>query len=137
MTHLIDIVNDSDNTRNRLSARLKSTNDSLNWTLAKKKMLLGLSVLIVLACGGHYYLTKTLYLELYVGAGLTIVLAWVLYAMRSRYLEWMKSSLENRMKSTTMETETEVKQILSILGKGLESKLKAAYESKIDESWAK
>lgn len=106
LTHLIEMINDSDKTRKQVSNKLSETNSSERSMKSKKKLLVIVSILAIGGCFIHFYLTQTLLMEMHVIVGLSILLVWILYAIRIKYLGWVKKSLEKRMAHTNIAAQT-------------------------------
>lgn len=137
LTSLLDMVNDADTTRKRISDKLTSTNQSLKDIQNKKKIITGVTLVLLLANAAMFYFTQKIDLKFIGGSATVLVAIWGLYLGRLKYLSWAKKRLEEGLRRTSMAAEAELKQILQLLGEGVTAKMKAIFERDLEEQWSK
>ena len=93
LQHLLDMVNDSDYTRKLLSERLESTMKSIKWVESQKNLFRAITLVIMATNGLQFYAMKQVILYFVVISFGFVILIWLFYWLRIKYLKWKKSGI--------------------------------------------
>lgn len=87
------MVNDSDATRKKISERLASASTNLKNIHTRRIYMMALTIFLILANVTHFYMTSSIDLHYIGGSIMAVILVWLFYAARLKYMEWSKKSL--------------------------------------------
>jgi hypothetical protein len=93
LQHLLDMVNDSDYTRKLLSERLESTMKSIKWVESQKNLFRAITLVIMATNGLQFYAMKQVILYFVAISFGLVILIWLFYSLRIKYLKWKKSGI--------------------------------------------
>ena len=96
------MVNDADTTRKQISEKLSKTNESLKSVRQRKKLVWGITILLLLANVVLYYITYKIDLKFIGGSITVLLLVWIIYGTRVRFLSWSKKKFEENLRKTSM-----------------------------------
>lgn len=105
----MDMVNDAETTRKRLTAKIANETQMLETLKSKKKFIRVSIVLFILFHAAYYYLFQTIVIEYLMYSLLPLLVIWGTYFFCLKYLSWQRSVTEKKIKNTSITADTEIK----------------------------